>query len=478
MQVGLDREDLERFIRLTQDMFAIAEGDRLVWVSTAWTEILGWSREELGAAPYLSYVHPDDVPATLESAKGIARGEPVIQFTNRYRHKDGGYRWLEWNASPQPDGRMFCVTREVSARKAQEATLNHHTRLYALAEEVFRAGHWYVDLVENTLYWSHEIYRIHGRDPATFTPDLASGIDAYHPDDREKVTAVINRAIEEREPFHFELRILRPSGEERLVESVGQPVSDHNDQVIGILGVFRDITDDWRVRRNAELEQFARVAAHDLRGPVTTVSNYLHLLETECDMSLEGEGLRFWEYVRRSMRRLGRLVQDLSRYTDAGQEVRLQLVDLNRSLESVVAEIGAEFKARRPQIDVLGPLPHVWGHATRLEQVFDNLLRNAVRFAGDAPAHVTIRALDEGAEGTVTVAVSDEGVGFKQDYAEQIFEPFRRLVNDDDGGTGIGLALVRQFVESFGGDVWAHGTKGRGATFFVRLQRGTGREAA
>ncbi len=236
----------ERFAEYAADMLCVADTDGyFVWLNPAW-EMLGWTLEELMSRPYLEFVHPDDQPNTDAEASSLATNRPLtLQFVNRYRRADDTYCWLEWSSFRAEDGYIYAVARDVSARIEQQLRQERLVRQLRQAEKLTRTGNWYVDLASEHVEWSPEVYRIHGR-PQSYTPTLADGIEAYHPDDRARVQECVERGIIEGSPWTFELRIVRPNGAIRQVRSIGEPEYDPDGNVIGLFGVFCDITDDQR----------------------------------------------------------------------------------------------------------------------------------------------------------------------------------------------------------------------------------------
>ena len=110
---------------------------------------------------------------------------------------------------------------EHEARASGSVSTEQHVQMLRLAERMANLGHWNIDLVNNRLFWSDQIYRIHGVTPETYTPDLQSAIESYHPDDVELVSQHVDRAINEKAPFEFSARVIRPDGTERHVLSRG-----------------------------------------------------------------------------------------------------------------------------------------------------------------------------------------------------------------------------------------------------------------
>ena len=465
--VGAYALDAEQFLRMSMDLCSVTSADGyFLWLNASWSRTLGWSEAELRSRPLMEFVHPDDRASTAALLAHSQPGEAVEQFRNRYSCKSGAWRWLEWNAIKRADGTWYCITRDVTESQASATELRRREELLRMASEVSRTGHWLIDLPRDRVIWSDQVYRIHGRDPKNYTPDLNKGIEAYHPDDREHVQECVQRAIEHRTPFEFECRLMRPDGTERLVQSIGRPdVDPATDEVTGVFGVFRDITDDDRSRRYQELEQFAYVAAHDLRQPAGTVQSFVTLLLKSVDEPTEQQQL-FARYIQQAASRLTQLITDLKSYAESGARVDLAPVNCQEVVDAVLVDT-------RPLVEVDGgevrveDLPDVVANDALLRQVFQNLLTNAARFrSADRPlrVHIYAKACDD----RVGIFVEDNGMGFDNAHAKYIFEPFRRL-NTRREGSGIGLSIARRMIHQCGGELWTRGEEGVGALFWVDL---------
>lgn len=223
--------------------------------------------------------------------------------------------------------------------------------------------------------------------------------------------------------------------------------------------------------RNDELEQFAYIASHDLQEPLRTVAGYLQLIEQRYADKLDHDGHEFIAFAVDGARRMQALIEALllysrvSRHEQAIELVRLDDVvdDVLRSLDQAVRESLATIER--------APLPSVTGDRIQLGQLFQNLLSNALKFRGDAPAHVRIESSRE-TDGH-HVFVRDQGIGFDNKHADRMFAVFRRLQRKYPG-TGIGLAICKKIVERHHGRIRASGIVGGGATFEIVLPIGEG----
>ncbi len=239
---------------LSSDLLCVAGTDGFFrTVNQAWETTLGWTQAELLERPYVDLVHPDDVEPTMAAAARLAGGRRAIDFENRYRCRDGHYVWLQWRTTPGTDGLLYAVVRDVTGRKAIEEETRSRSQMLELAEQMAQVGHWRVDLVKQIITWSREVYRIHGLNPETFQPDLATAINFYHPEDRDKVARDVAAAIGQKAGFDSMRRLVRADGKTRYVRSIGRCEVDGRGEVVAIFGTFQDLTE--RLRHETALKQ-------------------------------------------------------------------------------------------------------------------------------------------------------------------------------------------------------------------------------
>ncbi|MEM1096079.1 MAG: PAS domain S-box protein [Bacteroidota bacterium] len=245
-----------KFFELSMDLVCVTNAEGyFVDVSPSFTRVLGYTPDDLLGQHFTTFVHADDAEAAQAELATLAKGIPAMGFENRYRHRNGQYIWLSWNATPDDGGRLYAIARDVTRQKEAERELALQAQWLKRAEEMAQVGHWRVNVAEGTVEWSDEIYRIYGLDRAAFTPTLETAIAAYHPDDRDRVTQVVQDAMREGTPFSFDLRLLRPDGSIRYVRARGEVALDQHGQVATLFGVFLDVTDDHDLRSALALSQ-------------------------------------------------------------------------------------------------------------------------------------------------------------------------------------------------------------------------------
>ena len=224
-------------------------------------------------------------------------------------------------------------------------------------------------------------------------------------------------------------------------------------------------------RSNAELEQFAYVASHDLQEPLRMVASFTQLLAKRYQGKLDQNADEFIGFAVDGARRMQQLISDLLIYSRVGTRAKTPapmdltevLKDAEANLYQAIGESGA--------VITHDPLPMVSGDQVQLTQLFQNLLANAIKFRGeDAPRiHVSVQAREE----DWLLSVKDNGIGIAPEHQERIFAVFQRLQpRGEYPGTGIGLAICKKIVERHGGHIWVESAPGRGSTFYFNIPGG------
>jgi len=222
-------------------------------------------------------------------------------------------------------------------------------------------------------------------------------------------------------------------------------------------------------RSNAELEQFAYAASHDLQEPLRMVKTFAQLLSRRYGGKLDPEAEEMLQVIETGSARMKNLIDGLLSYSRIlhDQEERKETVDLNTLLDQTliyfqtdIAESGATISR--------GTLPSIRVDAERIGLVFQNLLSNALKYQAGRPPEIHVSGKYEGAQWIISVR--DNGIGFDPQYSERIFGLFKRLHRADEyPGTGVGLALCKQIVEQHGGRIWADSQPGQGTTISFSL---------
>ncbi len=262
------------------------------------------------------------------------------------------------------------------------------------------------------------------------------------------------------------------------------PVKDSQGQVVGASKVARNITERKRqeqaltaanaalTQSNADLQQFAYSASHDLQEPLRMVSTYGELLLRDFGGQLGARADEYIGYTIQGALRMEQLLRDLRAYTlasSAGKDAAGE-IEAGQSLDKALAVLASAVAESDASITRTA-LPRVRFHDFQLEQVFQNLIGNSIRYRSGAPLRKPVAAEPKGKDWLFSVR--DNGIGIDPQYKEQIFEIFKRLhTTAEYPGTGMGLAICQRVVERAGGKIWVESTLGCGSTFFFTVPRG------
>ncbi len=219
------------------------------------------------------------------------------------------------------------------------------------------------------------------------------------------------------------------------------------------------------IQANADLEQFAHSASHDLREPIRSIAIYSELLVKRYGPLLDQTGRGFLDFVRSGAERMETLLSDLLSYADASNipDEAPAPICARESLDAALANLAGAIQESEAQI-ILGEMPSVRMRQSHLEQVFQNLVGNALKYRNKEPVRVRVYARQEGAYWRF--CVEDNGIGIASEHRELVFGIFKRLhTNQTYAGTGMGLAICQRIVERYHGRIWVDSEPGSGSKF-------------
>ena len=440
------------------------------WLSPRWTHALGWTLDELKSRPYTHLLHPDDVERSRAEVRMFDRdgGYVAAEFINRYRHKDGHYVWLEWNASRGPDRLLYSTTRVVTRRVEHEQAQREQLALLEAIEAQTSIGRWRVDLVTGAVRWSSSVFHIYGLDAdpdAPGAPSVASGIEGYHPDDRAMVSEAVDGAIERGEPFAFVARVVRPSGEVRWVSVDGLVLHDDRNEPTVMHGLIRDITRERSENRQlvhterlASIGQMAGGVAHEINNPLQFMTLSMELLHDQLVVDVDANALELelLDAAREGADRVRKTVGALRRFVRLPSEQRTLVAPaalLEEALGLTRALLDRDTLLR---IEIEDGLPHVEVVEQEIVQSILNVLTNAAQSVASTgrrgSVFVRVFVQKSGPRPQVVFEVEDDGAGLPDDHVSRLFEPFF-TTRQSEGGTGLGLSIARGLVAAHGGEV-------------------------
>jgi PAS domain S-box-containing protein len=466
---------------------ALSDGS-CTFVNKRWTEYTGLSVEQSSGSDWKSAVHAEDLARYSENWRiSVATGQPFEDEARFRRAADGEYRWFLVRGVPLRDQhgkivRWYGTLADIEDRKRAGEALQRSELYLREGQRLAHTGSWALNSA-GFYYWSSELFHVYGLDPGGNPPTIKEYLDLVHPEDRNFMEQEIQKMLTNHREFDFTKRIVRPDGNIRYVRCVGVPVTE-GVTFQGFVGTGMDVTEQKLLEEERErirqletelahtnrvsiLGEMAASLAHEIKQPIaaaiTSANSCIEWLAHEppnLDRA-RAAAARIDKYGNRAAEIIDR-IRSLYKKSPPQRE----LVDVNGIIQEMLTLLKGE--ADRYSVamraELAAELPKIIADPVQLQQVFMNLMLNAIEAMKDSGGELTVKS--ELQDGQLQFSVSDTGVGLPMEKMDQIFSAF---FTTKPQGSGMGLAISRSIVESHGGQLWASANSGRGAIFHFTL---------
>lgn len=448
-------------------------------INSAFTDILGYSREETVATTLVFFLSAEDKTLIGELTK---QKKERLSFETRIYCKDRSIKWLHWKIVVK-DEKWLVNARDITEVKEVEKIRNYLATVVKQSNDAI-----YIHNNEGKIIsWNEGAEKIYG-----YTEEEALKMKLWNmiPEHMQsEIEEMVNNILEGKKIEWLETRRITKHGKIVDVLLSASVLTDPGNDQKSIVITERDITlqkkaeekilqlnTDLKINitqletTNKELESFSYSVSHDLRAPLRALNAYSKIIEEDHYELLNDDVKALLDNVQSNAQRMGRLIDDLLAFSKLGRkEVEKSLINMNNVTEYVVHEIGKS-TTHRAAIKINSLHPAEADYAL-LHQVWMNLISNAIKYSGkkDKP-EIEIGSTE--LENEITYYIKDNGAGFNMQYADKLFAVFQRLHNTDEfEGTGIGLAIVQRIIIKHGGKIWAEGEVDKGATFYFTLPK-------
>jgi PAS domain S-box-containing protein len=390
------------------------------------------------------------------------------------------------------------VLRLRQAHQQSENELQESKVRLDLALRSSNMGTWHWDIIENKRYFDNQACRLLGINPAIFSGNEDEFFRVVHPDDRESIKRALSQTLEKDAPYEVEYRVAWQDGSVHHITARGKLTRDDKGGPMRLNGLIWDITTrkqmeeelrrshdelEIRVRErtaelsstvarleqlNLELQEFAHVTSHDLQEPLRKIQTFSDMARKRYSHIPDNTGKDYLDRIVSSAQRMRQLLHDLLQLSRmSGKFEPFRTIDLGKIAREAADLFEDEFNKSGGTVEI-DNLPIIDADETQMLRLFQNLIGNAVKYRNEKNPLVLIYS-KRNVE-TYEIFITDNGIGFEQEYAERIFKPFQRLHGRNEyEGTGMGLAICRKIVERHGGSIRAESTPGKGSTFIISL---------
>ena len=487
-------EELDSFFSMALDLLAIGNQEgKFLKLNKSWEDTLGYTLEDLKSLTFLDLIHPDDMQATLKAMDTLSKGKVIMSFINRYRCKDGSYKYIEWRSRPKGD-LIFAAARDITHSKKVADEIKKIKELLEQTSSLARVGGWEVDMETNEILWSDMAKQIH-EVSLDFQPKFDSGFKfCKYPETGEHLKELMDNCLRTGESWELEFESTTAKGNDIWIKLIGR-VEKQNGVAKRIYGTIQDI--DAVKKASQRLEEalteakqaaeaksaFLSNMSHEIRTPLNAVLGMTHLL-------LEGnpreDQINKLKTLKFSGDNLLALVNDILDYNkiESGmitfEKIPFNLYEITHTLKQGF-QFKAEEKGIRLKVQMDSDVPKVIiGDPTRLTQILNNLMSNALKFTEEGKVTLAVEVLEEEENEIVLLfEIIDTGIGISQSQIDKIFERFTQANESTTrkfGGTGLGLSIVKRLIELQGSQIKIESEEGKGSCFSFRLRFGVVKE--
>jgi signal transduction histidine kinase/CHASE3 domain sensor protein len=387
----------------------------------------------------------------------------------------------------------YKINRDLETLKKANLILKISTETMNHAEEIGAFSSWQWDLDNNSLMYSENHHKLLGVETKNFDPTIDHFLDFVHPDDRHIIISGEKRVIEQNQSTVAFFRVIRKDGNLRYFKSTGKFLTGSSGNKI-LIGINMDVTEEYLVSksledRNSELEKsnkelasFNHVASHDLQEPLRKIQTFISRIFEKEATNLSNQGKDYLERIQISAKRMRVLIDDLLLFSRTNRVEKVyESTNLNILLDVIMQELTEQIEEKKAQIDAT-ILPTLVVIPFQIQQLFINLISNSLKYSKESvPPVISITCekinssnykelIKEKNTQYYKISIFDNGLGFKDEYKEDIFTLFYRLHNNSDyPGTGIGLAICKKIIENHKGYITAESILGEGSTFHIFL---------
>jgi len=310
-----------------------------------------------------------------------------------------------------------------------------------------------------------------------YTPDELLGtdhLDLIHPDQRESIRQRADKRLKgEKVPQQYEIKRIKKDGTTVWHEIFVSDLISYRGKS-AIMGHEIDITlrkqvEEEIIQKNEELGNFVYTISHDLKSPIVSLQGFASILLEEYSKRLDDEGRHYINRIQENANKMEQLIEDLLQLSRLGRVANIyEKIESGHLVQEIIDTLRFQMDDNRIDLKIQDNLPIIYCDRSRVVQVFENLISNAIKYMGNVKAPI-IEIGHRDKPPFVEFNVKDNGIGIEPQYHNKIFRLFERLHGSEVEGTGVGLTIVKRIIEAHGGRIWLDSQKGKGANFYFTL---------
>ncbi|WP_441859353.1 response regulator [Mesonia sp.] len=480
-------EKHDNLFELSNDLIGISSFEgKFIKINPVFSKTLGWTAAEFRETPFIDFVHPEDVEETIVVMRKLRRGKSVVNFTNRYKTKHDGIKWIEWTCAPETETKLiFVIGRDVTQFVEREQLLKKSERKYHNLFDNLQGILSVHDLEGNLI----EVNRAGLKNTGFSKEEMHQStlFDLIAPERHEEIKAYL-QAIQKYNQAEGEMSIIKKNGEKAIwyfMSTIAEDTEGNKQVLANVI----DITDrkklDNELKKAKEDAEQAYLAksefianmSHEIRTPLNGIIGFTELALTT---NLSDTQKQYLEIINQSGVSLYSIINDILDFSKM-QSKNMKLVIDKIEVEEVIAEAfnivayGIDKKGLEMLIDTSHDIPrYIWADAMRLKQILVNLLGNALKFTEIGEITLYVKTVKDYKNGKMKLrfGVRDTGIGIHKDKQQEIFQAFSQedgSITKKYGGTGLGLTISNKLLALANSELHLESEQGKGSDFYFDL---------
>lgn len=472
-------EEINNFFTVAVDLLSIMDSStgKFIRVNNAWENTIGYTVNEITGKSYIDFIHPDDKKITEEANQKLNEKGRLLNFVNRYRCKDGTYKFIEWSSINNNNGTFYSSARDITERILNERALKESEDRFRSIFEMANAGIFFANKTGQFMMANKAFL-----DMVEYNSDEIIGMDftelTFEDDQVAENELLKNLVFNEIDQYRIEKRYVTRSNKIVWADLAVTVINDADRNPVSYVGVIQNISQRKEFEQQLKQiittkDKFFSIISHDLRNQFASILGFADFIKGSISKFNDTHCNKLIDLLFISSTHALEMLEDLLKWSRSqinGIELKKEIINLRELTEHLLLTLNNQANLKNIEIVTnIGTANHLNADRQMISTVLRNLINNALKFT-PAGGRVVISA--KTMNGNDTISVKDNGVGMSPEVINKLFRIDAKHSTpgtEKEMGTGLGLILCKEFVDKHGGDIIVKSDPGKGSEFIISI---------